>query len=149
MALTSKLESELEFKSSADKVYSIVSSQNYHVANASDTVHEVDIHEGDWQTTGSVKLWKYTVEGNVETLKEKVEIDEANKKVTLTALEGHCLDLYRTYKVIFQVVPKSEGGSVKVTIEYEKLNENVPPPTKYIDFIVNLFKDIDAHALKA
>ncbi|KAM4119705.1 hypothetical protein ACJW30_03G079700 [Castanea mollissima] len=141
MALTSKLESELEFKSSADKVYSIVSSQNYHVANASDTVHEVDIHEGYWQTTGSVKLWKYTV--------GKVEIDEANKKVTLTALEGHCLDLYRTYKVIFQIVPKSEGGSVKVTIEYEKLNENVPPPTKYIDFIVNLFKDIDAHALKA
>lgn len=90
-----------------------------------------------------------TTEGNVETLKEKVEIDEANKKVTLTALEGHCLDLYRTYKVIFQIVPKSEGGSVKVTIEYEKLNENVPPPTKYIDFIVNLFKDIDAHALKA
>lgn len=61
MALTSKLETELEFKSSADKVYSIISSQNYHVANASDTVDEVEIHEGDWQTTGSVKLWKYTV----------------------------------------------------------------------------------------
>ena len=61
MALTSKLETELEFKSSADKVYSIISSQNYHVANASDTVHEVEVHEGDWQTTGSVKLWKFTV----------------------------------------------------------------------------------------
>ena len=77
-------------------------------------------------------------EGNVETFKEKVEVDDANKKVTLTALKGHCLDLYKTYKVIYQVVPKSEVGSVKVTIEYEKLNENVPPPTKYIDFIVNL-----------
>ena len=88
-------------------------------------------------------------EGNFETFKERVEVDDANKKVTLTALKGHCLDLYKTYKVIYQVVPKSEVGSVKVTIEYEKLNENVPPPTKYIDFIVNLFKDIDVHALKA
>nr|POE46268.1 mlp-like protein 328 [Quercus suber]POF19200.1 mlp-like protein 328 [Quercus suber] len=88
-------------------------------------------------------------EGNVETFKEKVEADVANKKVTLTALEGHCLDLYKTYKVIYQVAPKSDGGSVKVTIEHKKLNENVPPPTKYIDFIVNLFKDIDTHALKA
>jgi hypothetical protein len=37
---------------------------------------------------------------------------------------------------------------VKVTLEYEKLNENVPPPTKYLDFIVDVFEDIDAHLLK-
>ncbi|PON48642.1 Bet v I/Major latex protein [Parasponia andersonii] len=37
--------------------------------------------------------------GNVEELKEKMEIDKANKTITLTALEGHILNLYKTYKI--------------------------------------------------
>ncbi len=72
-----------------------------------------------------------------------------NKSVTLTALDGHALNIYKNYKAINQIVPKSEGDSVKVTLEYEKLNENVPPPTKYLDFIVDVFEVIDAHLLKA
>ncbi|CAL8995140.1 unnamed protein product, partial [Prunus brigantina] len=101
------------------------------------------------ETSGSVKLWKYTVDGNVETLKEKVEIDEANKLVSLTALEGsHVLDNYKSYKIILQVTPKSEGGLVKITLEYQRLNENDPPPHKYHRFLVNVIQDIDAHRLK-
>jgi hypothetical protein len=92
-----------------------------------------------------------TTEGEVEVLKEKVEVDDEKKLVILTALEGHCLNLYKSYKVIFQVTPvsKTEGGSVKITLEYEKLNENIPPPNKYLDLVVNLVKDLDAHILKA
>nr|XP_023898871.1 MLP-like protein 34 [Quercus suber] len=109
-ALMGKLEAEVDYKSSADKFYNIIGSQSYHIANASGTVHEAEVHEGDWETTGSVRQWKFTVG---------------------------------------KVVPKSEGGSVKVTLEYEKLNKNVPPPTMYLDLIVNIIKDIDAHVLKA
>ncbi|XP_075658835.1 MLP-like protein 43 [Castanea sativa] len=124
-ALMGKLEAEVDYNSSADKFYNI-SSQSYHIANASDTVREAEVHD-DWETTGSVRIWKFTVDGNVENFKDKVEIDDENK----------------------MVLPKSEGGSVKVTLEYEKLNENVPPPTKYLDLIVNIINDIDAHDLKA
>jgi hypothetical protein len=89
-----------------------------------------------------------TTEGEVEVMKEKVELDDEKKLVILTALEGHCLNLYKNYKIIFQVTPKTEGGSVKITLEYEKLNENIPPPNKYLDLVVNLVKDLDAHILK-
>lgn len=62
MALTGKVEGVVESKSAADKIYSVLSSENHQVANAcSDKVHGVEVHEGDWKTTGSVKLWKYTV----------------------------------------------------------------------------------------
>ena len=145
------LEAEVEMKANADKLYKFISNQHYDFPKAaSDKIHDVTVHEGDWETSGSVKLWKYTIDGNVETYKEKVEIDEANKRVSLTALEGsHVLDnYYKSYKIIFQVTPKSEGGSVKITLEYEKLNENDPPPQKYLSFLVNVIKDVDAHLLK-
>ncbi|KAB2624190.1 MLP-like protein 329 [Pyrus ussuriensis x Pyrus communis] len=144
------VQAEVEIKANADKLYKVISNQHHDVPKAaSDKIHDVAVHEGDWETSGSVKLWKYTLDGNVETFKEKVEIDEANKWVSLTALEGsHVLDNYKSYKIIFQATPKSEGGSVKITLEYEKLNENDPPPQKYLSFMVNVIKDIDAHLLK-
>ncbi|XP_059448550.1 MLP-like protein 43 [Corylus avellana] len=150
MALTGKLEAVVEIQSTSDKFFSVLSTENHQVPDASlDKVHGVEVHEGDWKTTGSVKLWKYVVEGEVEVMKEKVEVDDENKLVILTALEGHCLNLYKSYKIIFQVTPMTEGGSVKITVEYEKLSENIPPPNKYLDLIVNLVKDLDAHILKA
>nr|POE52686.1 mlp-like protein 43 [Quercus suber] len=60
-ALMGKLEAEVDYKSSADKFYNIIGSQSYHIANASGTVHEAEVHEGDWETTGSVRQWKFTV----------------------------------------------------------------------------------------
>lgn len=92
-------------------------------------------------------------DGKIESFKEKVEIDEANKSVSLTAVDGHVLEQYRSYKVTFQVIPKSDdtqegAGLVKITVEYGKLNENDAPPHKYLSIPVNIVKDVDAHLLK-
>ena len=60
--MTTKLEGEVETRSSADKVFEIISAQQHHLPNAcSNRIHDVAVHEGDWPTSGSVKLWKYTV----------------------------------------------------------------------------------------
>ncbi|XP_040373696.1 MLP-like protein 43 [Rosa chinensis] len=74
---------------------------------------------------------------------------EANKRMSLTALEAHVLEQYRSYKIIFQVTPKSDegGNQVKITLEYEKLNESDQPPHKYLHFLVNVIKDIDEHLI--
>ncbi|PON66665.1 Major latex protein domain containing protein [Trema orientale] len=147
--MATKLEGEVETKSSAEKVYEVISAQQHHLPNAcSDKIHDVAVHDGAWHTSGSVKLWKYTVDGTVEEFKEKMETDEANKTISLTALEGHVLDLYKSYKIIFQRFPMNERGLVKITLEYEKQNENVPAPTNYLNFLVHCIKDIDAHLLK-
>lgn len=63
-------------------------------------------------------------------------------------MEGDLLTHYKSYKATVKTTPKPDGGSVKVSVDYEKLNEDVPAPDKYLDFVVNVVKDIDAHILK-
>ncbi|KAL6998823.1 hypothetical protein U1Q18_041706 [Sarracenia purpurea var. burkii] len=69
--------------------------------------------------------------------------------VTATALKGDCLELYNTYNLILHFIPKGETDMVvKITIEYEKKNDDVPPPQKYLDFVVGLIKGLDAQLTK-
>ena len=78
-----------------------------------------------------------------------MEIDDVNKIVSLTALDGHVLEQFKSYKNNMQVIPKSGEGAnvVKITLEFEKLNESDQPPNKYLSFVVNVIKDIDAHLI--
>ncbi|WVZ10439.1 hypothetical protein V8G54_014969 [Vigna mungo] len=140
------LEERVELKSSAEKFFMFLKSQNQQIPSNvhSEKLHAVEIHEGEWNTPGSVKLWKYNIEGKEEIFKERVIIDEVKKKITYVAVGGNALELYKSYKAIVQV----EKGILKLRIEYEKLNEHIPPPNKYQQFIINIVKDIDANLVK-
>ena len=62
MALVGKQEADVEIKAPADKFFNILRSKIHHIPNiSSDKVHGVEVHEGDWETLGSVKFWKFTV----------------------------------------------------------------------------------------
>jgi hypothetical protein len=62
MALEGKLETEIELKADAQKFYEIFKKQGHQVPNATpDHIQAVSVHEGDWETHGSVKIWQYTV----------------------------------------------------------------------------------------
>ncbi|KAK7260761.1 hypothetical protein RIF29_27058 [Crotalaria pallida] len=89
--------------------------------------------------------------GKVSTAKERIEtIDESNKTITYIAFDGDIEKDYKVFKVIFQVAEKDDGsGTVKWTIEYEKINENIEPPYGYLDCYTKITKDVDAHLLKA
>ncbi|KAK7836097.1 MLP-like protein 28 [Quercus suber] len=150
MSLKGKVGTEIEIKSPPEKFYNIFKSQAYHVPNAAPNhIQGVDVHEGDWETHGSVKIWKYTAEGESGVFKEKVELDDANRSVTLVGIEGDVMKDYKTFKPIYQVVPKGTGSLAKLSIEYEKLREDVPAPNKYVTLMVNITKDLDAHIMKA
>ncbi|KAH7834625.1 hypothetical protein Vadar_018010 [Vaccinium darrowii] len=88
-------------------------------------------------------IFPMCADGKVETYKDRVSIDEENKTVDLIALERHLLEVYKSYNIIYQF-HNGETNIVKITIEYEKKNEDVPPPQKYVDFIISLIKDLDA-----
>ncbi|XP_050275431.1 MLP-like protein 28 [Quercus robur] len=150
MSLKGKVGTEIEIKSPPEKFYNIFKSQAYHVPNAAPNhIQGVDVHEGDWETHGSIKIWKYTAEGESGVFKEKVELDDANRSVTLVGIEGDVMKDYKTFKPIYQVVPKGIGSLAKLSIEYEKLREDVPAPNKYVTLMVNITKDLDAHIMKA
>ncbi|XP_028110555.1 MLP-like protein 328 [Camellia sinensis] len=106
---------------------------------ASHHIQNVDLHEGEWGDHGSVKAWTCVVGKMKRT-----------KLVHLTALEGiDCLEFYKSYNLIFHIIPKGETKVVKITIEYEKQNKDVPDPQKYLNYLINLFKDVDSKLVQA
>ncbi|GMP59215.1 hypothetical protein CsSME_00022585 [Camellia sinensis var. sinensis] len=68
-----------------------------------DKVSELDLHEGEWGDHGSVKVLTYVAGKKAHTVPylspdkvSKLELYEAH----LTAVEGHCLDLFKSYNII-------------------------------------------------
>lgn len=59
------------------------------------------------------------------------------------------MELYKSYNIIFQLIPKGETHVRKIIIEYEKKNEVVPPPQKYMNVVNRLVKDVDAKLVQA
>lgn len=60
MALMS-IESDLEIEAPADVFFKRLSKELYQVPSVSEHVHGVEVHEGDFETHGSVKSWSYTI----------------------------------------------------------------------------------------
>ncbi|KAH8500619.1 hypothetical protein Peur_042455 [Populus x canadensis] len=152
MVLQGKLEIEIEIKAPAAKFYNILRKQNHHIPNISDSIHAIDLHEGDWETPGSVKQWTYTLDGNAPLcVKETVEeVDDQNKTIKFNCLEGEVLKEFKSFKAIVQVTPKAgEGSLVKWTIEFEKVNEDIPSPDAYLELAQKMTKDIDDHLVEA
>ncbi|KAL5761030.1 hypothetical protein ACOSQ2_019868 [Xanthoceras sorbifolium] len=149
MSLAGKIEVDVELKASGDQFYKIFSNEVHQMPNASSKIQAVDLHEGDWKTPGSIKLWKYIIDGKTEIFKERVHFDDKDKCITMDGVEGHVLEKYKKYKGIFQVINKDEGGLVKLTLEYEKHKAADEAPYPYLDFVAGLIRDIDAHLVKA
>ncbi|XP_028759037.1 MLP-like protein 328 [Neltuma alba] len=140
MAQVCVLEATKQLRSPPEKIFNFLKSQNQKIPNATDKVHDVEVLNGDWVTPGSVKLWKFTLEGKEEVFKERVEVDEENKTLTYIALGGNVMELYKSYRLILKV---EMNGTVKLRIEYEKTNGEVPPPHRYLQFSLNLLKEIE------
>ncbi|KAI3431253.1 Bet_v_1 domain-containing protein, partial [Psidium guajava] len=84
--------------------------------------------------------------GTKETLKEKVEFDDENKRVIHVGVEGDVFDYYKCYSATWEAIARGGGPAIaKMIIEYEKLGESMPHPVNYLDFMANITKDIDAH----
>ncbi|KAI4351630.1 hypothetical protein L6164_005973 [Bauhinia variegata] len=151
MARAGTLVSEIEVKVSADHFYDTMKGKKESRVHevSPDHIHQVDVHEGDWETSGSVKQLTFAVGDTIETLKEKIEFDDENKKITYTVLEGDLMKHYKSYKVILHVTPKGEGSLVKWSFLYEKVDESAPEPTKYNDLLLKVTKDLEIHLLQA
>ncbi|KAF2297105.1 hypothetical protein GH714_017409 [Hevea brasiliensis] len=144
MALKGKLETVLDLKSSPEKFLSLWKEQAYQVPNLTSTnIQGVHVLEGDWVTPGSIKVWNYTIDGKAEVFQEKIELDEEKKIVRIIGLEGDVLKIYRVCTGTWELTPKDQGSLAKLTLEFEKVNENVPVPHNYMDFVISMTKDID------
>lgn len=63
MVLQGKVEADIEISAPADKFYNLFKSEAHHVPKTSQTgtITGVAVHEGDWETDGSIKIWNYAI----------------------------------------------------------------------------------------
>lgn len=91
-----------------------------------------------------------TKDGKNHVAKEIVEaIDEENKMVTFKVIEGDLLKEYKSFKAIVQTISKGEATWVRWTIEYEKLNKEIPAPVKLLEFVIHASEELDDHLILA
>ncbi|CAN1258600.1 MLP-like protein 329 [Linum perenne] len=149
--MSGKLEAEVELKSPPAKFFNVFRKAAHHIpTHTPSNVQAVKCHHGDWDSPDAIKIWNYTFEGKPEVFKERVEFDEQKKIMKATGLEGDPMKIYKVFNVIYEFVSNNGGGGVvKLAIEYEKLDPNSPVPTKYMDLMVNLTKEIDAGLAKS
>jgi len=92
-------------------------------------------------------LW---LDGAPKVAKEVIEdIDNTKLSTTFKVIEGDLMEAYKSFKVIVQATPKGHGSVVHWTLIFEKLNENIPAPTAFLDNAVDFTKDINAHMTQA
>ncbi|RIA04971.1 hypothetical protein BRARA_K00709 [Brassica rapa] len=90
------------------------------------------------------------IQNVTEVFKEKREIDDENKTMTVRGLEGHVMELFKVYDLIGQFIPKTEDSCIcKITMVWEKRNDEVPEPSSYMKLLKSMVVDMEDHVLKA
>ncbi|XP_050203822.1 MLP-like protein 423 [Mercurialis annua] len=146
MAASGTLDVEVEIKSSPDKFWNTIrDSTTTFPKLLPDRYQTIEVLEGDGKAAGSVRLFTYG-EGSplVKISKERIDVmDEAEKKVSYSVIEGDLLKHYKVFKGHIIVLPKENGSLVKWSCEYEKASDDIEVPNILMDFAVKHFKDID------
>nr|VDD53024.1 unnamed protein product [Brassica oleracea] len=131
MATSGTYVTEVPLKGTVEKHYKKWRSENHAISEA--IGHHVQI--------------KY---GKPEVFKERREIDDEKKSVTFRGLEGHMMEQLKVYDVIFEFIPKLKDGCVcKITMIWEKRNDEFPEPSSYMKLVKSMVADMDDHVLKA
>ncbi|KAI4385865.1 hypothetical protein MLD38_003854 [Melastoma candidum] len=151
MGLLIKMEVDVEIKATAEQFYQVFRTRPHHLPDICSDVDAAEIHDGEWHAHGSTRSWTYKSGGKSEKIKEKIEFDNAKKKVTHVGIEGDVFQYYKSYKGSWEAIPKpgGEGAIVKVAVEYEKVNKDAPSPDNYLEIMVGITKEIDAHLTNA
>ncbi|CAI9096012.1 OLC1v1032072C1 [Oldenlandia corymbosa var. corymbosa] len=146
-----KLVSQIEIKSSADVFHELFRKEPHQLSTISpDSVHNCELHDGDWGTVGSVISFDYTHDGKKCVAKEIIDaIDEEKKLVTFKIIEGDLLELYKSISVTVHVETHGETNLVTWSIDFEKLHEGIPDPHTLMDLCFKITKDIEAHHLSS
>ncbi|CAA7043640.1 unnamed protein product [Microthlaspi erraticum] len=151
MATSGTYVTEVPLKGSAVKHYKRWKHENQLFPDAiGHHIQGVVVHEGDWDSHGSIKTWNYTCDGKQEVFKERRENDDENMAVTLRGLEGHVMEVFKVYDVTFRFIQKSENDIVcKITLVWEKRNDDSPEPINYMKLNKRIAADMDNHILNA
>ncbi|KAG8366186.1 hypothetical protein BUALT_Bualt17G0050400 [Buddleja alternifolia] len=120
--MASKLEVEVEVKSNAEKIWESIKD--------------------------SATVLPKALPDKYESIEEKLGlVDEANKTLSHSVVDGAMLKFYNYFKATPTVTPKGNGSLVKWSCEFDKASDEVPNSDFIKDFAVKNFQDLDAYLL--
>ncbi|GER28854.1 polyketide cyclase/dehydrase and lipid transportsuperfamily protein [Striga asiatica] len=144
MAQIGKLEAKAEIKCPPAKVFNFF---KYDMNKFTDMFPQIfkgaQLLEGEEGQAGNVKSFDYVL-GKAMNAKAKTEaINEGERSISLSVLEGDILNLYKSFKAKISV----DDGHVTWCIEFEKADESAPNPDDYAALAVEITKGLDHYLL--
>ncbi|RZC58191.1 hypothetical protein C5167_005491 [Papaver somniferum] len=80
--------------------------------------------------------------------KDLTAFDKENKSITYEMLEGEIMNYYKAISAKLDVIPKQCAAGnrslVKWSLEFEKVNDDIPNPTAYIDLLQYITKELSS-----
>ncbi|KAI3905987.1 hypothetical protein MKW98_022416 [Papaver atlanticum] len=149
-----KLEVMHEAKCCADKLYRMLTRDAPKLPKYLPNVLESVEVIGDGEIRlGTVFVWNFFSEGGNVTKEKITAVDNKNRSITYTILEGNLMKDFRSFHFNLDITPKSgtaaNGASlVKWSVKYEKANENVPDPVGILESCEYMTTEMNLHLLK-
>ncbi|OVA01728.1 Bet v I domain [Macleaya cordata] len=152
---------ETEVNCSADKIYDLFKNNMIQFPKIFPEAYKsAEVLEGDGKSVGTVRLWKYVLGGSPDVLEAKETIkavDDENRSITLSIVEGDVMNHYESFDVTVTVTPKDGvecGCLVKWSVEcghMDNINsEDIPAnstPDAYKDVLAALSQVCASHLL--
>ncbi|KAK1423128.1 hypothetical protein QVD17_18423 [Tagetes erecta] len=150
MALSGKRVFQFEIKSSGNLFHELWKTKPHELPSLTPTtIQNCQVLDGQVGTVGSILLWNYFHDGKDCVSKARIkDINESKKSITFEVLEGDVLEQYKTFISHVQVDKHGSNNLVSWTVEYEKLNPNIPDPDTFMEICKQMAKDIETHHLQ-
>ncbi|KAI3933131.1 hypothetical protein MKW92_002287 [Papaver armeniacum] len=118
-------------------------------------VKSFQILAGHGNSAGTVRLAKLSIgSSREEIVKDKIEavVDES-RTLRGSIIDGDLLRMYPKFEYTINITPLvTQGGEesclFKLSVEYEKENEDVPNPTEYMEMSSFVSKAVASHLAK-
>ncbi|KAH7533828.1 MLP-like protein 34 [Ziziphus jujuba] len=151
MAQITKVEAQVEIKSSTEKLYGFFKNQMGRLVQMfPQNFKSCEIlGGGDAITTGTIMSWKYDLGNGPISVKVKAEAIDEEKSIAFVVFDGDLLKLYNTFNTKIHIFKASNGSAqAKWSIEFDRANQNAPNPNENLDLAIKIFKGVDAYLLQ-
>ncbi|KAI3871735.1 hypothetical protein MKW92_004745 [Papaver armeniacum] len=157
MAQIHRLHVQNELKNcSGDQLYSFYKNEITNFPQVLPQIFKsVQILAGDGNSAGTVRLAKLSIgSSREEIVKDKIEavVDES-RTLRGSVIDGDLLRMYPKFEYTINITPLvTQGGEesclFKLSVEYEKENEDVPNPIEYMEMSSLTSKAVASHLAK-
>lgn len=76
-------------------------------------------------------------------------LDKENNRTTFKIIERDLIEGYKSFKFVVQAIPKGDITGMHWILENEKMNKDISPPIKILEFVIHMSENLDDHLIEA